>query len=114
MDEIYFFARDVYLLPSQPSPPSRPTLPTLLCLLCSAFSSSRPCPADPPSLLDLYVKEEVNVSAGVPTIWLGIQQAIAENPDKWNYKKPMRMIVGGSAAPESMIRAMAKLGQHGM
>lgn len=67
---------------------------------------------DPPSLLDLYVKEEVNVSAGVPTIWLGIQQAIAENPDKWDYKKPMRMIVGGSAAPESMIRAMDKLGMQ--
>ena len=67
---------------------------------------------DPPSLLDLYVKEEVNVSAGVPTIWLGIQQAIAENPDKWDYKKPMRMIVGGSAAPESMIRAMDKIGMR--
>ncbi len=65
---------------------------------------------DPVSLLDLYEKEQVTVSAGVPTIWLGIQQAVEANPDKWKYPKPMRMIVGGSAAPEGMIRSMDALG----
>jgi fatty-acyl-CoA synthase len=67
---------------------------------------------DPPSLLDLYVKERVTVSAGVPTIWIGIQQSIEREPDRWDYVKPMRMIVGGSAAPESMIRTMDTLGME--
>lgn len=65
---------------------------------------------DPESLLDLYEKEKVNVSAGVPTIWLGIQKLLEAHPVRWNLQDHMRMIVGGSAAPESMIRTMDKLG----
>ena len=67
---------------------------------------------DPVSLLDLYEREEVNVSAGVPTVWIGIQQAVSQNPGKWKLQPNMRMVVGGSAAPESMIREMDKLGME--
>src|SRR5680860_1433701 len=63
---------------------------------------------DPESLLDLFEKEKVNVTAGVPTIWFGILQAIQKEPDRWNLQPGMRMIVGGAAAPESMIRAFDK------
>ena len=38
---------------------------------------------DPESLLDLYVREGVTVSAGVPTIWMGILQALETEPDRW-------------------------------
>lgn len=60
---------------------------------------------DPASLLDLYERERVTITAGVPTIWLGILQLLEKNPDKWDLIPGMRMVVGGSAAPESMIRA---------
>ncbi|AEB10803.1 long-chain fatty acid--CoA ligase [Marinithermus hydrothermalis] len=59
---------------------------------------------DPESLLELYEKEQVTVTAGVPTIWLGILQALEKHPGRWNLTPGMRMIVGGSAAPEGMIR----------
>ena len=64
---------------------------------------------DPESLLDLYVQEGVTVSAGVPTIWLGILQALEKEPDRWRLGG-MRMVVGGSAAPESMIRGFDRHG----
>jgi fatty-acyl-CoA synthase len=64
---------------------------------------------DPESLLDLYVQEGVTVSAGVPTIWLGILQALEKEPDRWQLGA-IRMVVGGSAAPESMIRAFDRHG----
>jgi len=58
---------------------------------------------DPESLLDLYVQEGVTLSAGVPTIWMGVLQALDKEPSRWNLGA-IRMVVGGSAAPESMIR----------
>jgi fatty-acyl-CoA synthase len=65
---------------------------------------------DPESLLDLYAGEGVTISAGVPTIWLGILQALEKEPDRWRLG-PVRMVVGGSAAPESLIRG---LDRHGL
>jgi fatty-acyl-CoA synthase len=67
---------------------------------------------DPESLLDLYDKERVTVSAGVPTIWFGIQQALEKQPDRWKLTPNMRMVVGGSAAPEAMIRRFDELGMR--
>ncbi|WP_457628951.1 long-chain fatty acid--CoA ligase [Oceanithermus sp.] len=63
---------------------------------------------DAESLLDLYERERVTATAGVPTIWLGILQALEKEPDRWKLVPGMRMVVGGSAAPESMIRAFDK------
>ena len=60
---------------------------------------------DPESLLDLYEREQVTATAGVPTIWLGILQALEKAPNRWKLVPGMRMVVGGSAAPEAMIRA---------
>ncbi len=65
---------------------------------------------DPESLLDLFEKERVTVTAGVPTIWMGILDALNKNPNRWRLTPGMRMLVGGSAAPESMIRGFDKLG----
>lgn len=64
---------------------------------------------DPESLLDLYVQEGVTLSAGVPTIWLGILHALETEPDRWKLGA-IRMVVGGSAAPESMIRGFDRHG----
>ncbi len=60
---------------------------------------------DAASLLDLYQAEQVTMTAGVPTIWMGILQALEKNPGQWQLTPGMKMIVGGAAAPASMIRA---------
>lgn len=65
---------------------------------------------DPASLLDLYAREQVTISAGVPTVWLGIQQLLEQSPGRWQLDPKLRMVVGGSAAPESLIRALDRLG----
>jgi len=60
---------------------------------------------DAVSLLELYQSEQVTLTAGVPTIWAGILQALDQEPSRWKLPSGMRMVVGGAAAPESMIRA---------
>jgi fatty-acyl-CoA synthase len=65
---------------------------------------------DAVSLLDLFESENVTLAAGVPTIWLGILDALEKNPGRWKLRDDIRMVVGGSAAPEGMIRAMDKHG----
>ena len=59
---------------------------------------------DPPSLLDLMEKEQVTVAAGVPTIWLGIRDILDAKAGTYKLQPNIRMIVGGSAAPEQLIR----------
>ena len=63
---------------------------------------------DPESLLDLYQRTGTTVTAGVPTIWMGILQALEKDPGRFRLTPGMRMIVGGSATPVSMVRAFAK------
>jgi len=65
---------------------------------------------DPPSLLDLFAGERVTIGAGVPTIWLGIREALDAAPDRWKLMPGLRMVVGGSAAPEQLIRDFDRLG----
>ncbi|MGJ8670105.1 MAG: long-chain fatty acid--CoA ligase [Oceanococcus sp.] len=63
---------------------------------------------DPLSLLDLYERTGTTLTAGVPTIWMGIQQELEKNPDKYKLTPGMRMVVGGSATPVSMVKAFEK------
>ena len=65
---------------------------------------------DAASLLDLMESEKVTVAAGVPTIWIGIREALEQNPGRWKLQPDTRMIVGGSAAPEELIRSFDRLG----
>ena len=67
---------------------------------------------DAPSVLDLMRDEHVTIAAGVPTIWIGIRDAL-DSPagqERWPLARGIRMIVGGSAAPESLIRDFDRLG----
>ncbi len=63
---------------------------------------------DPVSLLEDFEQEKVTFTGGVPTIWLAIIQMLEQNPTKWKLTPGMRMIVGGSAVPEAMIRNFDK------
>ena len=67
---------------------------------------------DPQSLLDAFVEEEVTVSAGVPTIWMGILQALDANPTGWDLSRIRTMTVGGAAPPRAMIEAFGE--RHGL
>lgn len=65
------------------------------------------CPGphlDPASLLDLMEGEKVTIAAGVPTIWIGIRDILDSSPGKYKLLPNVRMVVGGSAAPEQLIR----------
>jgi fatty-acyl-CoA synthase len=42
----------------------------------------------------------------VPTLWFGIQQALEREPERWRLTPGMRMVVGGAAAPEALIRGL--------
>ncbi|MEP7381556.1 MAG: long-chain fatty acid--CoA ligase [Gemmatimonadota bacterium] len=67
---------------------------------------------DATSLLDLMSNERVTMSAGVPTIWLGILQALDAEPQRWDLSAMRMTLVGGAAAPESMIRGFKQ--RHGI
>lgn len=63
---------------------------------------------DPESVLDLFDREKVTASAGVPTVWLGVAQMLDNKPGQWHLQPGLRLVVGGSAAPESLIRRLDK------
>ncbi len=66
----------------------------------------------PESLLDLMAAEKVTVAGGVPTIWIGILALLDADPKKWDLSSVRTMVVGGSAAPPSMMDGFKK--RHGL
>ncbi len=67
---------------------------------------------DPASLLDAFQQERVTITAGVPTIWMGVLQALDANPDGWDLSTLRMMTVGGAAPPKAMIEAFSE--RHGL
>jgi fatty-acyl-CoA synthase len=65
---------------------------------------------DPISLLDLCDSERVSLAGGVPTVWLDVLRELETAPDRWNLMPGMRLLVGGSAAPESLFRSFERHG----
>jgi fatty-acyl-CoA synthase len=61
---------------------------------------------DGASVYDLFEKEKVTVSAGVPTVWLGLLDYMKQNTKTFSTLK--RTIIGGSACPPAMIRSFEK------
>ena len=59
--------------------------------------------ADGEALTDLINSEKVNLSAGVPTVWLALHNYLQQTNQKVPSLK--RCIVGGSACPESLMVA---------
>jgi acyl-CoA synthetase (AMP-forming)/AMP-acid ligase II len=58
---------------------------------------------DAVSILDLLASEQVTVTAGVPTVWMTMLQAIDAEPDRWDLSRLRMLLVGGSAVPRSML-----------
>ena len=65
---------------------------------------------DGESVLELLADEQVTVTAGVPTVWMAILQALEAEPDRWNLEKLRLLIVGGSAVPRSMFEGFDRHG----
>jgi fatty-acyl-CoA synthase len=67
---------------------------------------------DPESLLETFQQEQVTLTAGVPTIWMGILNMLDAEPDKYDLSALKGMVVGGSAAPRAMIEGYQE--RHGL
>jgi fatty-acyl-CoA synthase len=60
---------------------------------------------DGESLLDLFEQHQVTVSAGVPTIWFNVIEALEKHPGRRKLP-PMRILIGGAAPPETLIATL--------
>ena len=67
---------------------------------------------DAKHLLKLMASERVTMSAGVPTVWLAILDALDAAPGAYDLSALKALVVGGSAAPPSMIDGFQK--RHGI
>jgi len=64
----------------------------------------------PKRLLDLLSTEQVTLTGGVPTIWLSVIDALEREPRRWQLAPSLRIVVAGSAAPESFFRRFETFG----
>ncbi|MGH7659607.1 MAG: long-chain fatty acid--CoA ligase [Vulcanimicrobiaceae bacterium] len=63
---------------------------------------------DPASLIDLLEREHVTFSAGVPTVWLAVRDALRASGKR--LPKLERLIIGGSAVPPQLLEDLDDLG----
>jgi len=67
---------------------------------------------DPVALLDLCQAEAVTFSAGVPTVWLQVLEALDAAPGRWDLSRLRTIVIGGAAAPDALIRGLEE--RHGL
>jgi fatty-acyl-CoA synthase len=67
---------------------------------------------DPASLLEELEQEEVTLTAGVPTIFLALLEALDAEPERYDLSRLRAMVIGGSAVPKGVIRTYQE--QHGI
>jgi fatty-acyl-CoA synthase len=67
---------------------------------------------DAQSIVEMLASERVTVSAGVPTIWVGILDYLDKHAGEHDLSALRHMTVGGSAMPEGIIRAFEE--RHGL
>jgi acyl-CoA synthetase (AMP-forming)/AMP-acid ligase II len=66
---------------------------------------------DARTLVQLCHAEEVTFSAGVPTVWLGLLEALDTAPGGYDLSR-LRLVIGGAAAPEALISGLEE--RHGI
>lgn len=62
---------------------------------------------DGASLFDLMEREQITITAGVPTVWLSLLQYLEDTGQRLATLE--RVIIGGAACPERVIRGFAAL-----
>jgi fatty-acyl-CoA synthase len=65
---------------------------------------------DAVNVLELLADEQVTVTAGVPTVWMAVLEALDSEPDRWDLSRLRQLVVGGSAAPRSMLKGFDRHG----
>jgi len=65
---------------------------------------------DPLSVLELMDSERVTCAAGVPTVWMGVVDALEQNLGRWSLQPGLMVMSGGSAVSEGLIRALQRHG----
>ena len=63
---------------------------------------------DGESILDLIAEHHVTFACGVPTVWLSVLYELEKNPGRWKFDWQVRVLCGGTAPPERLIRALDK------
>jgi fatty-acyl-CoA synthase len=67
---------------------------------------------DPESILELIEREGVTMTCAVPTVWLGVLQTLEKRGANWKPARDVRILCGGTAPPESLIRHLDRHGFH--
>src|ERR671913_157751 len=67
---------------------------------------------DPESLLEDFEQEGVTFTAGVPTVFLAVLQALDAEPNRYDLSKLRSMVIGGSAVPKGVVKAYEE--RHGV
>jgi fatty-acyl-CoA synthase len=65
---------------------------------------------DPAGVVELCKAERVTISAGVPTVWMGVRDLLNATNDR--LPDLQRVVIGGSAMPRSLMDDLEKLGIH--
>lgn len=77
-------------------------LPYSGCML--GFKQVFPGPTmDGATICQLLQDEQVTITAGVPTIWMGVKLELEANPGKYDLSHLRAMTCGGSAPPRALI-----------
>jgi len=66
--------------------------------------------ADAEGILDLMEREKVTVALGVPTVFFGVLDALDRHPGRWKLPWPVRLLLGGAAASEALMRGFERHG----
>jgi fatty-acyl-CoA synthase len=65
---------------------------------------------DAESVLELLAAERVTITAGVPTVWMAVLDALDAEPERWDLSALSHLMVGGSAAPVSLMEGFDRHG----
>jgi fatty-acyl-CoA synthase len=66
--------------------------------------------ADAEGILDLMERERVTASLGVPTVFFGVLEALDRYPQRWKISWPLRLLLGGAASSEALLRGFDRHG----
>jgi fatty-acyl-CoA synthase len=64
----------------------------------------------PETILGLLSANRVTLTGAVPTVWLGMIEALEREPERWHLAEGLRVVVAGSACPETLFRRFDKFG----
>ncbi|MCB0376309.1 MAG: AMP-binding protein, partial [Sinomicrobium sp.] len=78
-----------------------------MCLLSGSNMVMPSSNLQPEAVIRILSQEKINKANGVPTIWMGVYEAMKKNPPKEKLALE-EYIVGGSALPVSLIEAFER------